>query len=190
MQLLWLRMEQGRLDEVESDVFRAGAEYANYHVWSCLLPFFQLHLGMLEEAAVGFDRRAADGFLSLPQNENWLIGLSVLGEVGSQVGSEAGAESLYKLLLPYGDRIAIAYIEISYGSVAFPLGLLAHRLGRTEEALDHLRRAVQLNEKMGGKPAADRARRALAELSGTYADERITRPEGAPPTGLQGRGTL
>ena len=191
MQLLWLRMEQGRLDEVRSDVFRAGAEHANYHVWSCLLPFFQLHLGMLEEAAAGFDRRAADGFVSLPQNENWLIGLSVLGEVGSQVGSEAGAESLYNLLVPYGDRIAIAYIEISYGSVAFPLGLLANRLGRTEEALDHLSRAVQMNERMGGKPAADRARRALAELSGTYADERITRPEGAPaPTGLQGRGTL
>jgi hypothetical protein len=44
---------------------------------------------------------------------------------------------------------------------------------------------------MGGKPAADRARRALAELSGTNADERITRAEGARvPTDRYGRGTL
>jgi tetratricopeptide (TPR) repeat protein len=191
MQLLWLRMEQGRLADARDELFRAAAEYANYPMWSCLVPFFQLHLGMLEEAAAGFDRRAADGFVSLPQNETWLIGLSVLGEVGSQVGSDAGAATLYELLLPYGDRVAVTYCEVSYGSVALPLGLLANRIGRTEEALDHLRRAVELNERMGGRPATDRARQALAELGGAYTDQRIVAlKEGAAPTSHEGRGTL
>jgi tetratricopeptide (TPR) repeat protein len=188
IQLLWLRMEQGRLDEVRDELVSVAAEYANYPLWSCLLPFFQLHLGMLDEAAAGFDRRAADGFVSLPQNETWLVGLSVLGEVGSQVGSEAEAAVLYDLLLPYRDRVAITYCEISYGSVALALGLLANRLGRSEEALDHLRRAVEVNQRMGGRPAANRARQALA---GGYPDGWITTPKGgAAATGHEARGTL
>jgi hypothetical protein len=128
--------------------------------------------------------------VSLPQNETWLVGLCVLGEVGSQVGSDAGAAILYDLLLRYRDRVAITFCEISYGSVALPLGLLANRLGRSEEARDHLRGAVEVNERMGGRPAADRARQALADL-GAYPNERIVILEGvAAPNRPEARGTL
>jgi tetratricopeptide (TPR) repeat protein len=164
LQRFWLRFEQGRLEEVGDEILLASARYQSYPTWSCLLPYFQIHMGLSDEAAAGVQRLALDRFGSLPQNESWLFGLCLLGEVVSDVGSDEDAEILYDALRPFAGRVGLSPEELSYGAVAYPLGLLARRRGSLEDAEAHLSRAIVINERMGGRPAAGRARRALKDL--------------------------
>lgn len=164
LQRFWLRFEQGRLGEVKDEILLATARYNNYPTWSCLLPFFQLHMGLSDEAAAGVQRLAPDRFGSLPQNESWLFGLCLLAEVISHVGSDEDVEILHDALDPYAGRVGLSPQELSYGAVAYPLGLLARRKRSFGDAAAHLEQAIVINDRMGGRPAADRARRALDEL--------------------------
>ena len=47
------------------------------------------------------------------------------------VGDAEAAAGLYEQLVPYGDRVALSYPEISTGSVSRGLGLLATVMGAT-----------------------------------------------------------
>ena len=49
----------------------------------------------------------------------------LLGRDPARLGDEACAATLYERLLPYADRVAISYPEISLGPVARFLGILA-----------------------------------------------------------------
>jgi tetratricopeptide (TPR) repeat protein len=62
------------------------------------------------------------------------------------------AAPLYELLLPYRSLNAVAVPEIALGSTSRPLGILATRLGRLEDAARHFEEALRMNEKMGARP--------------------------------------
>jgi hypothetical protein len=48
--------------------------------------------------------------------------------------------------------------------VARPLGLLAHVLGRTDDAIAHLRLGIEIDDRTGARPFAAHGRRALAQV--------------------------
>ena len=62
------------------------------------------------------------------------------------------AGSLYDLLLPWGALNAVAVPEVSLDSASRPLGMLATRLGRLEDAARHFEDAMEMNERMGARP--------------------------------------
>jgi hypothetical protein len=55
-------------------------------------------------------------------------------------------------LAPYASQVAVAYPEISIGSVARYLGLLASTLARWEDAEHHFEDAIATNERIGARP--------------------------------------
>ena len=75
-----------------------------------------------------------------------------MAETASSLGDPKGAAVLYGLLLPYADRVATSYPEISIGSVSYYLGILATTLGRADDAEHHFQAALQRNDQIGARP--------------------------------------
>jgi hypothetical protein len=132
---------------------------------------------------------AADNFGAFPPDNEWLVSLSVLGEVAAHVAADEHAEALYGLLEPHTARHALNFAEISTGAVARTLGLLCAAMGHRDSAERHFQQALELNASLTALPwlahteydyavmllrggrASDRTlgRELLARAAGTYA---------------------
>ena len=166
LQLYLLRREQNRLAEVEELVRRAVEEYPTYPIWRCVLTQMLTELGHMTEARQALDALGEGGFARVPFDESRLVSLGLLAEAAKGLSAREHAAALYELLLPYGDRLAVAYPEISTGAVARNLGLAAWTMERWEDAERHFEAALELNERVGARPwlartEADRARMRL-----------------------------
>lgn len=98
--------------------------------------------------------------------------LVVVADACEQVGTPADAAALYERLLPWSDFCAHDGLFASLGSVARPLGALAHQLGRMDESEVWLRKALRINLRFGHRPEQVRTRVALARTLGPTAESR------------------
>jgi hypothetical protein len=112
-------------------------------------------------------------FERLPCDRDYLGVTCHLAYAALLLEDEARVRSLYTLLAPHA---AMFTSDISFhtdGSIAHVLGLLARYLCRRDEALGHLRTAVQSNERMSLRARAAESRFELARtLQKGAADER------------------
>jgi DNA-binding SARP family transcriptional activator len=152
LQLYVLRREQGRPGEVEELVRRAAKDFATYPIWRCVFVNMLAELGATDEARAELDALAANRFSRLPFDEEWEVSLCFLAETAARVGAEDHAASLYELLQPYAERIAISYPEISLGPVSRFLGLLASTTVRYDDAARHFEDALAMSERIGARP--------------------------------------
>jgi DNA-binding SARP family transcriptional activator len=152
LQLYLLRREQGRLDEVEQLVRDAAANYPTYPIWRCVLTNVLAELGATAEARAEFEALAAHEFSGLPFDEEWDVSLCLLAEVAARLGDGERAATLYELLLPYADRVAFSYPEISMGPVSRLLGVLASTCRKYDDAAGHFENALAISERIGARP--------------------------------------
>jgi DNA-binding SARP family transcriptional activator len=164
LQLYVLRRQQGRLGEVEQLVRHSVEEYSTYPIWGCVMVQTTAELGQIAEARAGFEALGADGFASLPFDEEWLVSMAMLAETARTLGDAERATVLYELLLPYGDHVAICYPDVMIGAVSLYLGLLADTMHRFDEAARHFEAAIAMNERIGARPWLAHARGDLAAL--------------------------
>ena len=162
LQMYVLRREQGRLVELEDLVRRSLEEYPTYLIWRCVLAQMTSELGYTAEANDVFEALYADGFANLPFDEEWLVSLGLLAETAKTLGDADRASVLYELLLPYGDRVAVAYPEVSTGAVSRYLGMLAETMERWDDAARHFRDAIVTNERIGARSWLAHAQHDLA----------------------------
>lgn len=163
VQLLELRREQGRADELADRVAMFDRNYATLPAWRATLALSHLQGGRLEEAHAILEHLAAGGLVNLPIDANWLAAMSALAEVAAGLGEAEHAEELHRLLLPYEQRVVVvAGGAAARGPVAYYLGLLAATIGDHGRAVAHLERALALNERLGARSYAMRAQLALA----------------------------
>ncbi len=172
LQLYVLRREQGRVEEVESLVRRAATDNPTYPVWRCVLANMLAELGSIGEARTEFEALAADGFSGLPFDEEWEVSMCFLGETAARLGDKRRAKAIYECLLPYADRVAISYPEISLGPVSRFLGILATTTEQWDEAERHFRDSLELSARIG-------ARASLAHTQTDYAQMLLERDEGS-----------
>ncbi len=146
IQVFLLRREQGRLDELLGPAREFAATLPAVPAWRAVFAWLLGELGQTEEALATFDLLAADGFRQLPRDGNWIAALCVLTELCVHVGDAGRAESLYTLLLPFGDlNVTVALAIGCLGSAERYLGLLAAISGRPERAIAHFERAIEAN---------------------------------------------
>jgi tetratricopeptide (TPR) repeat protein len=154
LQVYLLRRAQGRLDELgetlEADV--RELRFRTYPIVDCVLARLYDELGREDEARAIFDTLAGDDFAQIPFDEEWLVSLGLLAEVAHSFGDRPRAEVLYALLSPYASQVAVAYPEVSTGSVSRYLGLLASTLARWEDAERHFEEALSMNDRIGARP--------------------------------------
>jgi DNA-binding SARP family transcriptional activator len=164
LQLYMLRHQQAMLPGVE-DLVRGSVErYPTYPVWRCAHAHMAAELGHAAEARAVLDAFAADGFASIPFDEEWLVSVGLLADAAVAIGATEHAATIYDALAPYGDRVAISYPEISTGAVARQLGLLAAATGRREDAERHFAYALDLNRRIGAWPWLARTEADLERL--------------------------
>ncbi len=75
-------------------------------------------LGRMEEAQRVFHRLCENDFSALPKDNEWLFNLTLLAEVANTLGDQKQGDTLYRLLEPYKDLVALAASEASFGPVS------------------------------------------------------------------------
>jgi DNA-binding SARP family transcriptional activator len=148
-QMLFVRRERGRLDEVVPAVRGFADFYPHMPAWRCALAWVHTELGHADEAREVLDGLAHAGFEDLPRDGLWLGTLASLAEVVTRLGDVPRAQALYDLLLPFADRCVVLLSFICEGAVARPLGMLATVMARYAEAAAHFEAALERNARIG-----------------------------------------
>jgi class 3 adenylate cyclase/tetratricopeptide (TPR) repeat protein len=148
VQLYLLRMQQGRLAEMEA-IFQAAVQ----PVARAGLAYIYVAEGHEAEARSVFEQLAADGFASIPRDANWMLTLAALAQVCVFLDDSQRAETLHGLLSPYqGYNVSIDNAIVCYGALSRYLGLLAAVLRRWDDAERHFEDALAMNARMDTPP--------------------------------------
>ena len=164
LQLYVLRREQRRVHEVEQLVREAAREHRTYPIWRCVLVNMLTELGLTDEARTELEALAVDGFGRLPFDEEWEVSMCLLAEATAGLGEATTAAAIYERLLPYADRIAISYPEVSLGPISRFLGVLSTTTGSWDEAELHFRNAIDLGSRIGARASVAHAKEGYAEM--------------------------
>ena len=163
-QLAIVRLEQGRLAELETALRGFVEEFSESPVWRAALALLVLELGAEDESRAELERLSEDGFAGLPRNFAWLAGLAMLAQVAHRLGDAERAATLLALLAPYSDRNVVTGDRHCWGSAAHYLGLLARTTGDVVGAERWFEQALDHNLRMGATPWAAHTRCDLGAL--------------------------
>jgi class 3 adenylate cyclase/tetratricopeptide (TPR) repeat protein len=152
VQLWQLRRDQGRLDEVVSEIARLAEDFPSYIVVRCVLAETYAELGREDAARRIVHEVAPNRFTALPVNDEWLFGMALLADAAARVADDEHVRQLYELLTPYAHRNAVSAPDGSLGSVSRNLGVLAARVRNWADAERHFEDALEMNVRMGARP--------------------------------------
>jgi DNA-binding SARP family transcriptional activator len=187
-QMMLLRREQGRLDELVEVTATHAEQAPDFPAWRCALAQMHAHLEDRDGAARELQRLG--DFSRLPRDGFWLQSVAWVGTVASFLDDHERSRQAYELLLPYANTCLVGMSLQCEGSTSRPLGMLATTLGHYDEAELHFEDALEMNAgirsplwtahtqteyarmlRLRGKPGdLDRARLLLATATAT-ADE-------------------
>ena len=145
MQIGFIRLEQGRLDELVEAFEGVAAQYPQLAAWRCGLAYIYAQVERPAQARHELEALARADFGDLPRDVDWLSSLSLLSEVVVFLGDRRRAQLLYSLLMPYADRCVVFFALLCHGSASRSLGLLASMLSRYEDAARHFQQALTMN---------------------------------------------
>jgi tetratricopeptide (TPR) repeat protein len=164
-QLLLIRRDQGRLDELDALVTNQLSAAPHVPAWRVAKAVCDADLGRHDRVRQELRPLVAAEGQTLPRDWLWLLPMTLLADVCATVGEDAMAPLLIAALAPYEARVAVLGHGIATtGSVAGPLGRLEALIGDDHAAEDHLRLAIETDTRIGARPALVRAQRALATL--------------------------
>lgn len=188
-QLLFLHADHGTVGEVVPVLERLRERYG--WGWYSLLGYGYTLAGRFDDAHRLLETLAEDGFSTVDTDTQF--NLSLCAAVAAELGEKAISRVLLSLLEPgAGNAAVLGSGAVCVGAAAYFAGLAAQGAGEIRTATTLLRRAVLLNDAMGARAWAVRARfalsRALAQIGDDYraAEMRHRAVELATPLGLPG----
>ena len=157
-QLVAIRREQGRLDELLPEIERLAGGDAHSAVWRSLVPLAYLDAGDRTRARQAF-RDAVDGATkTCARTMLWLTATGSLCEAAAELGDADVCERLYAELAPYGDRLVQWSFTGNAGSVRRLLGRAAAVTGRMEAAREHFEAGLARHTGLGAPALLARTR--------------------------------
>jgi tetratricopeptide (TPR) repeat protein len=168
-QLVAIRREQGRLDELLPQISPLAGGGADAIAWRSVLPLAYLDAGDRARARAAYEHACAS---ARPRSLLWLTATAWLCEAAAELGDAEGCERLRTELTPYADRMIQWTFTGSAGSVRRVLGRAAAVSGRREEASEHFEAAIGRHEELGAEALLARTRCDYGELllQGTRAE--------------------
>ncbi len=164
VQLIAIRRDQGRMNELEEAVRQAIAQYPNRLGYRAALALMLAEAGRPHEAREEVGSLAPD---EIPDDVDWLTTMTMLADLAADLGDAERAERLYALLEPYGDvNVVIGLGVVCEGAAARYLGRLATATGRREEAKRHFELALERNAALGASICLARTQLDYAEALG------------------------
>ena len=146
VQLLGVRREQLRIGELEAVARELETAHPDRPAWRAGLATLLCDTGRAQEAAALLRAVIGPDAAEIRTDTDWMITTTLLADVACELGDAERAGLLYELLAPYAEsNVVIGMAAVCQGAVARYLGRLALATGRRDEALDHLRRAIERN---------------------------------------------
>ncbi|MGC1676300.1 MAG: AAA family ATPase [Candidatus Binataceae bacterium] len=151
--MIQIRAEQGQADKNENPIHDYAVQFPTLAIARCGLADVYAGEGREAEARQEFERFAADDFVGISLDCNWIISLTTLCGVCIFLHDERRAETLYELLRPYSRRnVTIGWADVSYGSLERHLGRLAALMKRFDQAKTHFLAALRFDQQMEAPP--------------------------------------
>jgi DNA-binding SARP family transcriptional activator len=150
IQLLAIRREQARMAELEVATREAVNSNPRRPAWRAALATVLCESGRPEQAAAEFEVLAAERFEDVPQDGDWLIAMTLIADLATNLEDAERAALVYELLLPYREvHVVIGVAAVCLGSAARYLGRLALTAGDRTTATEHLGAAIAANTALG-----------------------------------------
>ncbi len=162
-QLVNLRYEQGRLDEVDDLIAQVTEDSPGLSSFRALLSLTHLELGREDAARAVIEPIAAERFAAVPRDFLWLTTIAVYGEVAARLRMRDAGAWIYERLQPFGGQVGLTGCS-TWGAIDRYLGMLAGSLERYEDAERHLARAVETHERIRAPVFLARTRLDWAEM--------------------------
>jgi tetratricopeptide (TPR) repeat protein len=146
---------QRRIGELDRErIVRGGATSPVAADWLVNVALIDAENGAIDDARRLVAELARDGCSALAMDANW-HSACVLAEAAVVVGDHEAGAALYDLIEPHARLFpVIARAVACLGSAELHVGRLAGLLGRHDEALVRLRRALAENDRAGAGPHA------------------------------------
>jgi DNA-binding SARP family transcriptional activator len=152
VELIMLRWEQGRLEEVEEPL-RELYKRADAAVWRAALARFYSETRDHAKARPQLDALGADRFAAIPFDGNWLAAMSFLALSCAELADSAMAGALFEQLEPYRNRfVVVGKVAACLGPVSQFLGVLAAARGDRDAAVTLLEQAAESSGAVGSEP--------------------------------------
>jgi DNA-binding winged helix-turn-helix (wHTH) protein/tetratricopeptide (TPR) repeat protein len=172
-QLFVVRLEQGRIGEVEPLIRELARRFPTVPSWQANLALVDAELGRAGEAADALAALAADDFRSLSRPLVGLISRVIAAEVCTALGDVQRASVLYRQLAPYAPRTVVIGAGVAcLGALDLYLGRLAATMGDVATARRHLEAALAMNTQLGALPWVAWAHYELGRLGAAASGER------------------
>ncbi len=166
-QMLSIRLQQGRLAELEAPLRALCDSHPTMVATQCVLALALVQDGRLPEGRAEFERLMALGRRGFPQDNCHIIALAMLGEVAAELDDAARAAELYSWLEPYAGRWVVSPNAAALWPVSRSLARLATVARSFDAARSRLAEAREQALAAGARPsiaiaALDEARLLLA----------------------------
>ena len=170
-QLLSIRVQQGRVDEIAALVAEGVDNFVTLSdSWKAAVALVNCMCGRLNDAQATLEQEFVDRFEHLPQDQASLYALSAWAECAVALGRRDVAAFLAQRLRPYGSHMIYASSFMA-GVVARTVGCLDAMLGDHASAEANLRRALEIHERFGMVYWTARTQLDLADI--THAPELV-----------------
>jgi class 3 adenylate cyclase/tetratricopeptide (TPR) repeat protein len=164
LQLLILRRDQGRIQEIRPYLEDVAHRYQQRRTWAIALALMYAELGQPEAARAQLGSLTPGGFEAIPRNLAWSSLVALAAEVCALTGQRDEAAALYPQLVPWaGHNIVTGSAALCFGSASRYLGLLAAQAGDLEQAVAYLEEGLAQNRSMKARPQVARSYLDLAE---------------------------
>jgi hypothetical protein len=144
--LATIRFQQGRVGEIAELLAQAVVESPAIAGLRAGVVVMYCALGRLDEARALLEPDVANGFVDFPRDVAWTTAMTFCADNAVDLNHRLAAQRVYDQLLPFGDLTPYPN-GIIQGSLARPLGRLAHLLGRDQEAESFFRSALSTHER-------------------------------------------
>src|SRR5579872_1422736 len=169
-QLVTIRWYQGRLTEllpVLRDREHSPDLSAVDNSAVAALAVAAAQAGDLRTAVSSLRALCGSDLAALPRSSSWLGTMNGIVETAALLGDAEVSAQAYDLLRPYAGLPMVGSLGITcLGSVQHALGVASLTCGHLDQAVDHLRGAIQHNLALAHWPAVAASRRRLAEAQG------------------------
>jgi DNA-binding SARP family transcriptional activator len=161
-QLLAIRTEQDRLDEVVEPLIRQAERNPSLRVLQLARGFVDAERGHLTEAAAVLAELAREGY-AFAFDRTRAFNLARSADIALRVGDLDSVPRLYEALIAHRTQFATPAGVSSRGSIELNLGRLASALGRYEAADGHLEAALHAHSRFAAPLLEARAHLAVGE---------------------------
>jgi class 3 adenylate cyclase len=147
-QLLFARIMQGRLAEIDDLIRSQVSDNPATFVWRCILACSLIAGGNEEEASSIVEELSTGRAHEAPIDFLWLMAQSFLADAIAQVGTAEQAVAQYEVLAPYHGRLPCSGANV-LPSCTLYLAMLAARTQRNEVATQLFEEALAQHEAIG-----------------------------------------